>query len=345
MKKQKQKIYLDLASTDLKNNRSRRYDGAGFSISLHDMAPEDVSLILRLYNSLKGIYDLWLYMGQTPNYELLRISLKQFSTTEFVMAARSIGVATYALDNPPPELRKACHDLRGGALSSLTGYAKLIPRLPEDDNLVRKAVFLARDHAKMMRNIIPDLDKPIRAADESVKLHSIHEFIDKWDQITVEIGSKQVKVLAESDLQCYITNRCLESSAIDRILYNYLNNAIRFSAKEYVHLVVIPIHNSLTRWVVENELTDRQKAWLQETLNNELSQLFQGGYTRGGQGIGLSSCSDLVAASFGISPSEAIESEYLGAKVNNHTYYAWFHWPIYVPTSENEHICNCTSSK
>ena len=118
----KQKIYLDLASTDLKNNRSRRYDGAGFSISLHDMAPEDVSLILRLYNSLKGIYDLWLYMGQTPNYELLRINLKQFSTTEFVTAARSIGVATYALDNPPPQLRKACHDIRGGALSSLTGY-------------------------------------------------------------------------------------------------------------------------------------------------------------------------------------------------------------------------------
>jgi signal transduction histidine kinase len=94
---------------------------------------------------------------------------------------------------------------------------------------------------------------------------------------------------------------------VDRILYNYINNAIRFSAKEYVRLTVIPIDNSLTRWVVAQELTDRQKAWLQETLGNDLSRLFQGGYTQGGQGIGLSSCSDLVAASFGVSPREAIE--------------------------------------
>lgn len=334
-------IYRALASTDLKNNRSSRYDGGGFSVSLNDMVPEDVSLVLRLYQSLKGIYDLWLYMGETPNYQLLRTNLKQFCTTEFIMAARAIGVATYNLDNPPPELRKACHDIRGGALSSLAGYAKLIPRLPEDDNLVRKAVFLARDHAKMMRNILPDLDTAIRAADESVKLHSIHEFIDKWHEITVEIGSKRVRVLAESDFECYITNRCLESSAVDRILYNYINNAIRFSAKEYVRLTVIPIDNSLTRWVVENELTDRQKAWLQETLGNDLSRLFQGGYTQGGQGIGLSSCSDLVAASFGVSPREAIEGEYLGAKVFDNTYYAWFHWPIYMSEDENEPICDC----
>jgi hypothetical protein len=336
-----QEIYLNLASTNLKINRQERYDGSGFSVYLNDLAPEDVSLILRLYQSLRGIYDLWLYMEESPNYQLLRTQLKQFCTTEFIMAARAIGVATYTLDDPPPELRKACHDLRGGALSSLTGYAKLIPRLPENDKLVRKAVFLARDHAKMMRNILPDLDMAIRAADESLKLHSIHEFVDKWHELTVEIGSKRVKVLAQSDFECYITNRCLESSAVDRILYNYINNAIRFSAGKYVRLTVIPTNNLLTRWVVENELTDKQKSWLQETLGDQLNCLFQGGYTRGGQGIGLSSCTDLVAASFGISSDEAIKGKYLGATVRDHIYYAWFHWPIYVEQDENEPMCDC----
>ena len=338
---QNPKVYINLASTNLKINRQERYDGGGFTVSLNDLAPEDVSLVLRLYQSLKGIYDLWLYMGDQPNYQLLRTHLKQFCTTEFIAAARAIGVATYTLDNPPPELRKACHDLRGGALSSLTGYAKLIPRLPENDNLVRKAVFFTRDHAKMMRNILPDLDVAIRAADESLKLHSISEFIDKWNEVTVQIGSKRVRVLAQSDLDCYITNRCLESSAVDRILYNYINNAIRFSAGEYVRLKVIPIDNSLTRWVVSNELTDTQKAWLQEKLGDELDGLFQGGYTRGGQGIGLSSCTDLVAASFGVSSDEAIKEQYLGATVVNNIYYAWFHWPIYVPQDEKEPGCNC----
>ena len=338
---QNQEIYLSLASTHLKINRQERYDGGGFTVSLNALAPEDVSLVLRLYQSLKGVYDLWLYMGLSPNYPLLRTHLRQFCTTEFIMAARAIGVATYTLDQPAPELRKACHDLRGGALIPLVGYAKLIPRLPEDDNLVRKAVFLARDHAKMMRNILPDLDTAIRAADESLKLHSIREFVDKWHELTVEIGSKRVKVLAQSDFECYITNRCLESSAVDRILYNYINNAIRFSAGEYVHLKVIPINNSLVRWVVENELTDTQNAWLQETLGDELHGLFQGGYTRGGQGIGLSSCTDLVAASFGVSSDEAIKEQYLGATVRNNIYYAWFHWPIYVQQDEEESECHC----
>ena len=157
-----QEIYLNLAPTNLNNNRQERYDGSGFSISLNDMVPEDVSLVIRIYQSLKGIYDLWLYMGETPNYQLLRTHLKQFYSRDFIMAARAIGVATYTLNEPSSELRKACHDIRGGALSSLTSCVKLISRLPEDDNLVRKAVFLARDHAKMMRNIFFDLDIPIR---------------------------------------------------------------------------------------------------------------------------------------------------------------------------------------
>ncbi len=336
-----QEIYLNLTGTDLKINRQERYDGSGFSVSLSDMAPKDVSLVLRLYQSLKSIYDLWLYMGDSPNYQLLRTHLQQTCSSELIMAARAIGVASYNLDDPPPQLRKACHDLRGGALSSLTGYAKLISRLPEDDNLVRKAVFLARDHAKMMRNILPDLDVAIRAADESLKLHNIHEFIDKWHQLTMEIGSKCVHILAETDLDCYITNRCLESSAVDRILYNYINNAIRFSAGDHVRLKVIPINNLFTRWVVENQVTHRQKTWLQEALGERLQDLFQGGYTRGGQGIGLSSCVDLVAASFGVSSDEAIEKQYLGAKVCGDTYYAWFHWPIYLEQKENEPMCNC----
>ncbi len=338
---QNQDFYLNLASTDLIINRQERYDGGGFSVSLNDLAPEDVSLVLRLYQSLKGIYDLWLYMGESPNYQLLRAHLKQFCTTKFLMAARAIGVATITLDNPPPELRKACHDLNGGALSALAGYSKLISRLPEDDNLVRKAVFLARDHAKMMRNILPDLDVAIRAADESLKLHSISEFVDKWHELEVEIGSKRVKVLAQSGFECYITNRCLESSAVDRILYNYINNAMRFSAGEHVRLKVIPINNLLTRWVVENELTDTQTAWLQEKVGNELQNLFQGGYTRSGLGIGLSSCTDLIAASFGRSSNEALEKKYLGAKVHNNIYYAWFHWPIYIQQDEKEPLCNC----
>ncbi|MGK7933514.1 MAG: hypothetical protein AB4041_19060, partial [Microcystaceae cyanobacterium] len=79
-----QGFYRDLASTGLKIHRSHRYDGGGFSLSLNALVPEDISLVLRVYHSLKGIYDLWLYMGETPDYQLLQSQLMQFCTPEFL---------------------------------------------------------------------------------------------------------------------------------------------------------------------------------------------------------------------------------------------------------------------
>ena len=60
-----------------------------------------------------------------------------------------------------------------------------------------------------------------------------------------------------------------------------------------------------------------------------------GGITRGGHGIGLSSCTDFVAASFGTPPQNAIGEKYVGAKVVDDTYYTWFHWPIYHANSDD----------
>jgi len=44
---------VSLAPTDLLNYRTERYDGGGFSASLSQFEPEDVSLLIRLYNSVK----------------------------------------------------------------------------------------------------------------------------------------------------------------------------------------------------------------------------------------------------------------------------------------------------
>jgi len=336
-------IPLNIAPQDLRIARTTRYDGGGFSVSINDFAPGDISILLQVYQSVKSIYDLWLYMGNNPNYQLLRSQLSLFCTKDFILKARTIGIASNRLDNSSLELGKACHDLNSGALNALVGYAKLISRLPEDDKLVRKAVFLARDHAKMMRNILPDLDEPTRAADEIVKLHRISEFVNKWDELIVEIDSRQIQIVAQSDFDCFITNRCLESSAIDRILYNYINNAMRFCAGESVHLNVIAINQFVSRWIVTNPVTTTQSLWLQENLDNQLFGLFEGGYTRDGRGIGLSNCRDLIAASFGVPPERAIKQQYLGATVSNHIYSAWFHWPIYLEKNEQEPICNCRS--
>jgi hypothetical protein len=333
--------YLSLAPTTLKSNRNDRFTGGGFDIELTQLASEDEALVGTLYAAVKKIYDLWLYMSDRPNYKLLREELRLFGKPDFLAQAKQLGTYT---QNRSAAVAKAIHDIRGGGLTALSGYAQLIPRLQgqEDEQYIRQAVFIARDHAKMMRNVVPELDPIFREADEGIKLHHINEFVDKWRGFVFHMSGQQVKVEALSRFEGFITNRCLETSAVDRILYNYINNAARFAASEEIRLTVLPINGgSITRWVVENQLAETQRQWLQETLNLDLRPLFAGGYTRDGSGIGLSNCSDFVAASFGLLPDDAIANQYLGAAVDGLTYYAWFHWPAYVPESADEPVCEC----
>lgn len=338
-------LYQDLAPTSLPLTRLDRYDGGGFGVSLSAFTPEDVSLIIQVYSAVKKMYDLWLYMSDAPNYDLLKTQMiAQCGSDHFIATAQSIGAATYALGKTDPTLRKVIHDIRGGALAVLTGYATMIKRLdPEVDDIpeyVRDAILMARDHAKLMRNAIVDLDPVVREADENVKVHFIDDFVDKWDGALFRIADKTVRIGVNCSFDGSVTNRCLETSAIDRILYNYISNAARFTTDQTVTMTIFPIENFVVRWVVENSVTSDQQNWLNQATGGDLTKLFQGGLTRGGHGIGLSSCTDFVAASFGVTPTSALEQHYLGAKLLGERYYTWFHWPVYQPASTDP-ICEC----
>ncbi len=342
-----QKTLLPLAPADLQIHRKDRYDGSGFDITLSQFAPEDVSLIIQLYHAVKRAYDLWLYMVDSPNFKLLRQQIvSQFGSEQFLSSARSIGAATYALGNFTPALRKIIHDIRGGALVILAGYASFVKAAGKDESIeedIRTAILMARDHAKLMRNAIVDLDPAVRQADESVKIHYITDFVKKWHGSIYKIADKAVDISVDCTFAGSITNRCLETSAIDRVLYNIVNNAARFAADNKIILTIFPVGEALVRWVVENAITSEHEAWLNDVTGSDLSRLFFGGLTRGGHGIGLSGCADFVAAGFGLSPEEAITHGYLGARIIDARYYAWFHWPVYKSeTSNNEPVCECS---
>jgi len=337
-------LYFSLAPTDLLIYRSDRYRGEGFGVSLRDFAPEDVALLIRLYGSIKKIYDLWLYMREQPNYKLIGDQLiKEFGSDELRIGLQAIGSATYAIQEPSALVRKVIHDVRGGALSVLVGLATFLKLYPElDAETIHQAITMARDHAKLMRNAIEDIDLRVRAADESAKIHPISDFVNKWNNLSFKIASKPVLVQVTCSFEGNITSRCLETSAIDRILYNYINNAARFTTDNKVRLLIFPVGEGLVRWVVQNSLAEQQKLWLQENVGDNLGRLFEGGITRGGHGLGLSSCADFVAASFGTETiQEAIQSGLLGAKVLDDQYYAWFHWPAYTASGPAEPLCEC----
>lgn len=126
-----------------------------------------------------------------------------------------------------------------------------------------------------------------------------------------------------------VSARCLETASIDRVVYNLVNNAARFAADRAVTLWVFPVAPGLTRWVVENRIAPDQAAFLTDRVGGDLGRLFAGGVTRGGTGVGLANCAEIVADCFGLeSPGEAVGRGYLGAAAVNYTYRAWFHWPV-----------------
>jgi signal transduction histidine kinase len=82
------------------------------------------------------------------------------------------------------------------------------------------------------------------------------------------------------------------------------------------------------RIVVTNRVDPGQKERIAEDLGDEVSRVFQGGYTTGGTGLGLRICADVVCDGYSLSSVQsALERGYLGARVMGDHFVAWFHWP------------------
>lgn len=326
-------LYTNLAPTNLANKRLDRFTGDGFSIMTDNFTPADQTILTTIYQRMKSVYDLWLYMRHSPDYTMFEPFVEYFAGDEALRLGKAFGESTYLYAPPPENVRKVVHDVRGGALTSMIFVAQTIQRhnLLTNTERMRNFVFLARDHAKMMRNAILDIDIPTRNADERFNLHAVSDYIDKWQGIEFDRGECHITVRVQSSYKGSIATRCLEASAIDRVLYNFINNAVRFANSEEILLTIFPVGDgthSVLRWVVENRLSNNHMLWLQENVGDDLSTLFKGGITRGGNGLGLTNCVDFVSEGFGVSSDTALEQGYIGAQVINRTYYAWFHWNI-----------------
>lgn len=332
----------ELQASDLPVRRSDRYAGGDFSIHLADLESDDVELLHSLYRTVREIYDVRLYMGTSPDFDILRELLR--SAAQCGAPARQLGKATYGRERDlNPMVKRTLHDVRAGGLSAMLGYIEMMVMddEPLTDEEIDMCVGLARDHAKMMRNGVEDLDPWIRKADERISLHSVEADLQKWNGALFPLERKAVRVECNGACEGYVSNRCLETSSVDRILYNLINNAARFTTDDRVRLQVDNLDNRLVRWVVSNKIGADQAAWLQEQLGNDVGKLFEGGLTRGGTGVGLNNCTRLVCLSFGLSEDrEAIRDGYIGGCVEQDTFYSWFHWPLYAPLP-GDPVCDC----
>ena len=331
----------DLAPTDLPNRRADRFDGRGFGLDLAAFGPADRARLARLYAMVDNVYrPLAGARAASPRERLLALD-----GAALVRDASALGSDTPPEVTREPRVRRLLHDIRGGGLQLLLGTAELLQLNPAADDLVPNALSAARDHAKIMRAGFPALDPETYTADEEARVHAIDGFVTTWDGLSLKRAGRSVAVTVECEYRGAITGRCLETASIDRIMYNYMNNAMRFAADGKVAVWIFLAGSDLVRWVVHNTLSEDHRAWLDRATGNDSKVLFHGGLTQGGNGIGLSGCAEIVAECFGVEPTDALRAGHLGARADATGFTAWFHWPVYGAVNDAEaqkaELCEC----
>ncbi|WP_040891012.1 ATP-binding protein [Zavarzinella formosa] len=320
-------VLAAIAPDVLPNRRPARFFGCGFEVPLPRFDHVDQVLLDRIYQAVHGLPLRWRETEGSRDLAAMEDLIRQTAGPALLADALQLGRKTTAAGLEDEAIRKATHDIRSGGLTVLMGVAQMLAVSPGDEDLVRMAVDAARDHAKIMRNLLPDIDPAARADDEKAKAHGIAHFADKWSGCAVRQGEREAVVEVRNTFGGDISARCLETSSIDRVVYNYVNNAVRFAADGRVILWIFPVGTDLVRWVVQNRVDSDQAAFLASAAPDP-ARLFAGGVTRGGHGVGLANCAEIIAACFGLdSPAEAVTGGYLGAAMDGPEYLCWFHWP------------------
>ncbi|MFP4437270.1 MAG: ATP-binding protein [Chloroflexaceae bacterium] len=324
-----------LAPEALASYRTERYLGDDISVSITTFAPPDQAVIRRVYNLLGELRHLVEQYQDNPG--AIFPALQQFSTQtdwkEQVRRIRSLQINADAPGAASANLDKVTHDIRGGALQTLSLQLQFVELGLVESRDVLQTFYLVRDHMKIMRNALPDLDPELYARDQGTRLHNVELLTEKWQYASLRGEDQQpVQVQVLTSFAGSVSERCLEFSALDRVLYNLMNNALRNTADGQVSLAILVLptaHPDNLRFVVANRVSPEQQQTLQARYKGHLSDLFQGGFTTGGTGLGMRICADFVRNAYGLTNiDQGISSGYLGARLLNNYFVAWFHWPI-----------------
>ena len=337
-----------LAPEQLPTRRVARYEGDDMSVRMADLPAEDQARVRLLYDALSRLLGelrqalrLPAGDGRAPGGFSNGSPDVEDADADQVDAARRVLKRTGA----DPEWRRAVdatralrgdeatkqalHDIRGGALTALSLTLQLLALRDISTGDVVRSFYLTRDHLKIMRNALEDIDADARARDTAYRDHGTHLLFEKWAAATHrQAPDRAASVVVDSSYEGPVSRRCLEFSALDRVLYNLLNNAVRFTNDGEVGLQLRAIEGNL-RFVVANAITAEQRASLTQAHGDSLGDLYLGGFTTGGEGVGLSICAAFVANAYGLSDvEEAIRDRYVGATMMDDVFVAWFHWPM-----------------
>lgn len=322
-----------LAPQRLVSHRARRFLGDTVSTTIVDFVEEDreklqsgYQALLRLLQTLERHKD-----SGIDGWIEVRRQLEQIGWNQVVKDMQLFGNATVD-DHNTHRLEAVIHDIKGGSFVALVINVQLFEMGIAKPTELLRMFFLTRDHLKMMRNAVPDLDAALYQRDLMQRAHNVRLLVEKWGQAVHKLENAAAQIVLDCDFQGNISERCIEFAALDRVLYNLINNAVRHTADSRVYLSIFPLtdeHEHNVRFVIYNQIRPEHQTLLQSQLGDDLHQLFKGGFTTGGSGLGMQICADFVADAYGVgSVQRCVEQGYIGARIVDSYFVTWFHWPV-----------------
>ncbi|MFW6215882.1 MAG: sensor histidine kinase [Alkalispirochaetaceae bacterium] len=310
--------------------RQERYIGEENALTLAGFNEQDRELATRLYSLLKqGLNTVQTGIERDdPVHALKRLEELGWKST---IRAFSDHFGRELIPGVPRQLaRQIFHDMRGSALSIATGRVDLGILKGNDAELsdLYSIFYAIRDHLKILRNCVVDLDPPRRERDLQQDRHSAALLREKWQ----EFVSPELQIEYLSDFDGDISSCCLEFSSLERVLYNLINNAAKHTADNTIRFFVTTLeddHPENAKFAVANKIKPEELETLESRFHGTYQRLFDGGFTIGGSGVGLSVVAQIVSNAYGLEhPSDAAEAGYVGAAVEEGEFIAWAHWPV-----------------
>jgi signal transduction histidine kinase len=320
------------------NQRADRFRGEALTAPMSALVPDDRAIARGLYDWLREIEDIAGALGEeaSARLERLRAHLAAHPVGRQLRAMQAFGRAT-AAQGENALLGKVVHDVRGGPLTGLMMMLQRVEAGRVGPAEMLRVHFRVRDHRKIMRGALLELDDVRRERDRALKRHDVQLLVEKWSGARVPVeddggGARVVVVRLDHHFDGSVCESCIEFTALDRVLYNLTNNALRHARDGGVHVVLsaVPAEAPVNLHVaVANRVDPAAAAALRARFGDDLGGLFYGGYSTTGSGLGLSICADMVGNAFGVDDPEACDDEgYVGALLADGIFGAWFHWPL-----------------
>jgi len=317
--------------TELPRYRVERYLGEDNAVSLSELPNEDAERLRSLYYLLKETLETANVAVRDDRPEWMLRGLRESSFVDTVRGfAEGFTTEGIEYEELRSRLRRVYHDARGGALNAAVGMAQLLELKGNEVELpdVYGVFNAVRDHLKILRNCFLDLDPERRRRDTEMNAHSARLFRRKW--AGYHDGGVEIEYI--SDFEGDISSSCLEFSSVERAIYNLVNNAMSHTSDGFLRLYVKAVNDEEppedVKIATANRIPPEEERILRDRFGNALGQLFMGGFTIGGSGLGLSICTELVSNAYGLTRlHDAIDGGYVGADIHGEQFIAWIHWP------------------